>query len=416
MSSYKYKVGSLFAGVGGICLGFKQAQYKDLGYELVWANEMDEYAAETYNFNFKHELIVGDIEKIIDPSILDKEKEEYKYLMKNSKDEDEKEKYKNLIEKCDIEKSLYEEKKKQILSQPIDILNGGFPCQAFSIAGGQKGFDDHRGNLFWSIINLVKLLEPIHGKPRVLLLENVKNLMSHDSGRTYEVIRSELEKVGYTIQEKVLNTMNFSSLPQNRERIYIVGFLNKSDAERFKMFSHLNDYFISKTPNERIEDIKKIIDHSLNKESDNKYYYTQQKYPNYFLTEADYMNIPENKRKDVRINLDEQITEEWQFYQVRRGMYVRKNKSNVCPTLTANMGTGGHNVPLIKVKDGIRKLSPTETFRLQGFPIGEGYELPKKLKNRAYPQSQLYKQSGNAVSVPVIKLIAEEILQSLNED
>ncbi len=94
-------------------------------------------------------------------------------------------------------------------------------------------------------------------------------------------------------------------------------------------------------------------------------------------------------------------------------MYVRKNMSNVCPTLTANMGTGGHNVPLIKVKDGIRKLTAKETFRLQGFPVGNGYEFPEKFKNRPYPESQLYKQSGNAVSVPVITLIATEILKVL---
>ena len=94
-------------------------------------------------------------------------------------------------------------------------------------------------------------------------------------------------------------------------------------------------------------------------------------------------------------------------------MYVRKNKSNVCPTLTANMGTGGHNVPLIKVNDGIRKLTPEETFKLQGFPIGNGYELPKEYNGKKIADSHFYKQAGNAVSVPVIKLLAEEILKIL---
>ena len=257
------------------------------------------------------------------------------------------------------------------------------------------------------------MLEPLHGKPRVLLLENVKNLMSHDSGNTYKVIKNELEKVGYIIKEQVLNTMNFSHLPQNRERIYIVGFLDKEEADKFTMFENINDYFISKTPNERIKDIENILDSSINKEENIKYYYTKDKYPNYFIEEAQYLAMPEEERKSVRINLVEDIIEENQFYQVRRGMYVRKNMSNVCPTLTANMGTGGHNVPLIKVKDGIRKLTPKETFKLQGFPIGEGYEFPEKFNNRAYPESHLYKQSGNAVSVPIIKLIAEEILKSL---
>lgn len=413
MIKRKLRVGSLFAGVGGICLGFKQANYNDLGYELVWANEMDEYAATTYNNNFKHELIVGDIEKILNPNIIENEKEEFIELMASAKDEKEKERFRKLVEKCEFEKTLYEEKKKQILSHRIDVLNGGFPCQAFSIAGQRKGFEDHRGNLFWSVIDLIKMLEPLHGKPRVLLLENVKNLMSHDSGNTYKVIKNELEKVGYIIKEQVLNTMNFSHLPQNRERIYIVGFLDKEEADKFTMFENINDYFISKTPNERIKDIENILDSSINKEENIKYYYTKDKYPNYFIEEEQYLAMPEEERKPVRINLVEDIIEENQFYQVRRGMYVRKNMSNVCPTLTANMGTGGHNVPLIKVKDGIRKLTPKETFKLQGFPIGEGYEFPEKFNNRAYPESHLYKQSGNAVSVPIIKLIAEEILKSL---
>ena len=413
MIKRKLRVGSLFAGVGGICLGFKQANYNDLGYELVWANEMDEYAATTYNNNFKHELIVGDIEKILNPNIIENEKEEFIELMASAKDEKEKERFRKLVEKCEFEKTLYEEKKEQILSHRIDVLNGGFPCQAFSIAGQRKGVEDHRGNLFWSVIDLIKMLEPLHGKPRVLLLENVKNLMSHDSGNTYKVIKNELEKVGYIIKEQVLNTMNFSHLPQNRERIYIVGFLDKEEADKFTMFENINDYFISKTPNERIKDIENILDSSINKEENIKYYYTKDKYPNYFIEEAQYLAMPEEERKSVRINLVEDIIEENQFYQVRRGMYVRKNMSNVCPTLTANMGTGGHNVPLIKVKDGIRKLTPKETFKLQGFPIGEGYEFPEKFNNRAYPESHLYKQSGNAVSVPIIKLIAEEILKSL---
>lgn len=413
MIKKRLKVGSLFAGVGGICLGFKQATYNDLGYELVWANEIDEHAAITYKNNFEHDLILGDIEKILDPNIIENEKEEYIEAVANAKDEKDREKLKKLVEKCKIEKPLYEEKKKQILSERIDVLNGGFPCQAFSIAGARKGFDDHRGNLFWSIVNLIKMLEPLHGKPRILLLENVNNLMSHDKGKTYEVIKGELEKLGYIIKEKVLNTMNFSHLPQNRERIYIVGFLDKEEADRFTMFENINNYFILKTPNERIDDIKNIIDHSINKENNMKYYYTKDKYPNYFIEEKEYLLMPEEERRAVRINLVEDITEENQFYQVRRGMYVRKNMSNVCPTLTANMGTGGHNVPLIKVKDGIRKLSAKETFRLQGFPVGNGYEFPEKFGNRAYPESQLYKQSGNAVSVPIIKLIAEEILKAL---
>ena len=164
---------------------------------------------------------------------------------------------------------------------------------------------------------------------------------------------------------------------------------------------------VDKTAEERASDVKKIVDYSLTKEDSAHYYYTREKYPHYFVAEDEF----KNSKKEVRINLDEQVDEFYQFYQCRRGMYVRKNMSNVCPTLTANMGTGGHNVPLIKVADGVRKLTPAETFKLQGFPVGNGYVLPTEYKGKKFSDSHLYKQAGNAVSVPVIKLLATEILK-----
>lgn len=381
----EFKVGSLFAGVGGICLGFMNAHNTKSKYKLLWANEIDNYACETYRTNFNHTLLEGDINKILHPECIDKKSDDYKKYLK-------------------LHKTL--------MSKPVDILNGGFPCQAFSIAGRQKGFSDERGNLFLSIIDLIEQLGEKFYKPRVLFLENVKNLKSHDKGRTYNVIKSKLQESGYTIFEKVLNTMDYSDLPQNRERIYIVGFLNKTDSDRFKLFEDNN---IKKLKNnlskqERVKFIKEIIDYRLNKNNGEKYYYTKSKYPNYFVDEETF----KNSDKERRINLSEQINEMYEFYQLRRGLVVRKNKSGVCPTLTANMGTGGHNVPLIKVKDGIRKLTPSETFKLQGFPVGNGYSLPRTINNRPYPDSQLYKQAGNAVSVPVIEMLAKEILNILD--
>ena len=408
-----YTVGSLFAGVGGICLGFKQA-----GFDLAWSNEIDEYACETYRTNFEHLLVPGDIEKIVDLSLFDKEKAEYEQKINETSDLDEINKLKKLIDKCDWEKGQYKEKQQELLNHKIDVLNGGFPCQAFSLAGERKGFEDERGNLFLSIVKLIKLLDKTQGKPRVLFLENVKNLMGHDSGKTYEVIKGKLENLGYIIKEKVLNTMDYSHLPQNRERIYIVGFLSEKDAANFTLFDgdNIKEHFIHKTKEDRIEDIKNILDDSINIEDDSKYYYTKEKYPKYFLSEEEYNVIPSDLKKDIRINLDEQITEPYQFYQVRRGMYVRRNMSNVCPTLTANMGTGGHNVALIKVKDGIRKITPTEAFRIQGFPVGNSYKLPEKFNNRPYSDAQLYKQAGNAVSVNVIRFLAKEILKVLDKN
>lgn len=437
-----YNVGSLFAGVGGVCLGFQNAKVENIDskYNLVWANEMDEYACETYRTNFKHTLLEGDINKILNPGLCDEFKikiENIKLLIKKYNEEkevvsdinkkefclllEEEERKLDFLEKEralnieNIKKEIeyYNTLKEKILSKPIDILLGGFPCQAFSIAGEQKGFEDDRGNLFLSIIELINQLNEKYKKPRILFLENVKNLKSHDKGRTYQVIKSELEKTGYIVKEHILNTMTYSELPQNRERIYIIGFLNKSDAEKFDLFDKLDKFKNGKTSIDRVSDIKKVIDYSITKDVGEKYYYTKEKYPNYFLSKEEYENIPEVERKSERVNLDEQITEMYQFYQVRRGMYVRKNKSGVCPTLTANMGTGGHNVPIIKVNDGIRKLTPKETFKLQGFPVGKGYVLPEKYKGKAYSDARLYKQAGNAVSVPVIKFLAEELLKIL---
>lgn len=367
-----YNVGSLFAGVGGICLGFQNAKYKDKSYKLVFANEIDEYACETYRKNFNHTLIQGDINKLLKPEICTNEEE----------------------------KKYYESKRHILFDNKIDVLNGGFPCQAFSIAGEQKGFEDERGNLFLSIVELINQMDKYSSKPRILFLENVKNLLSHDKGRTYEVIKSKLEECGYTIKEKVLNTMDYTDLPQNRERIYIIGFLNKTDADKFTFYDNIEKSKKIKSKNDREQDVKKVLDESINFVNNKQYYYTKEKYPNYF--------------KEDGINLEKEITEHYQFYQCRRGMYVRKNKSDVCPTLTANMGTGGHNVPLILVKDGIRKLTPSETFKLQGFPIGKGYELPTTYKGKKYSDSQLYKQAGNAVSVDMITMIANEILKILD--
>ncbi len=384
----KYTVGSLFAGVGGICLGFKNASTEKSSYELSWANEIDSYACSTYAHNFKHMLIPGDIEKIVKP-----EREEDMKLRQE-----------------------YQLKQKQIVDLNIDVLTGGFPCQAFSIAGYRKGFDDHRGNLFLSIIDLIELLQQVNHKPRVLFLENVKNLVSHDKGNTYKVIKTKLEQLGYIVKERVLNTKDFSMLPQNRERIYIVGFLDKNVADAFTMFDDdkINDYKIEISDEQRKETIKRILDLDTTREDLKEYYYTKQKYPRYFMTQEEFDNL-EGDTSKIRINLDEQISEALEFYQLRRGMYVRKNQNGVCPTLTANMGTGGHNVPLIKVSDGIRKLTPHETFKLQGFPIHNGYELPTSYNGKAYAKSHLYKQSGNAVSVDVITLIATEILKALEK-
>lgn len=245
-----------------------------------------------------------------------------------------------------------------------DILCAGFPCQPFSIAGNKKGFNDDRSNVFWKIIEILKM-----HKPEIIILENVKNLKSHDKGNTFNIIETNLKNLNYFIKSAILDTNKITNIPQHRERIYIVGFLNKEKYEKF-------NFNFPKTIPCKISDF-------LEKNVENKYYYT-----NRFQV---YNEIQENVTKHISENV---------LYQYRR-YYVRENKSNNCPTLTANMGGGGHNVPLLKDDKGIRKLTPRECFNLQGFPLD--YKLPN------ISDTSLYKLAGNAVSVPVVNLIIKKL-------
>lgn len=400
----QYTVGSLFAGVGGICLGFQEyskilnLNNKKSGFQLAWANEIDRYACATYRNNFTHILFEGDIHKILHPdeALLD-------------------------------EREKYEIFHNQILANDIDVLTAGFPCQAFSIAGDRQGFKDKKGRgiLFEEIVELIRQLQKKYSHiPRVLFLENVKNLPSHDHKKTYKIIKEELSNCGYIIKDKILNTMDYTDLPQNRERIYIVGFRDEADADAFHLFDGDSVHDINKvlkkfkhhyarTEWEKITE--QLLDYqTVNSQNGSKYYYTRLKYPKYFLSEEEYSGLSDSYHH--RINIAEQVNEKYQYYQIRRGMYIRHNQSNVCPTLTANMGTGGHNVPLILTNDGVRKLTPAETFKLQGFPIGDGYYLPREIDGRSYPDAQLYKQAGNAVSVPMIAFIAKYIFEALDKN
>ncbi len=316
MDKNKYTCASFFAGVGGIELGFKQA-----GFETVYANEFDPFAAETYKLNFPDaQFDPRDIHQVQPEEIPD-----------------------------------------------FDILLAGFPCQAFSVAGYRKGFEDEkgRGNLFFELVRIMKIK-----KPRIAFFENVKNLVGHDNGNTFRVICDALDALGYTHTEQVLNADQYGNVPQNRERIYIVAFRQEEDKKNFEM----------PLPVPLSNTIRDVID--FENSVPEKYYYKKEKCCFYDeLVEA--MKNPET------------------IYQWRR-KYVRENKSNVVPTLTANMGEGGHNVPLILSNDGrIRKLTPRECFNVQGYP--EDFKLPSQADCR------LYKQAGNSVVVPVIRRIAENI-------
>lgn len=312
----KFRTIDLFAGVGGIRIGFEKS-----GFETVFSNDFEKSCADTYNKNFKtSKLIVEDIRKIVIDDLPE-----------------------------------------------FDFLLGGFPCQAFSIAGYRKGFEDEkgRGNLFFDIARIIEKRQPTG-----FLLENVKNLKNHDNGRTFKIIKETLESLGYHIKAKILNSMEYGNVPQNRERIYIVGFKNRKYYDNFEFPQPIN--------------LKTKISDLLEKNVNAKYYYNG---------------------KPLYKKLKDYIKEEGKIYQWRR-QYVRENKKGVCPTLTANMGTGGHNVPIIKDKKGIRKLTPLECFRIQGFP--KDYSLPNNLADSA-----LYKQAGNSVTVPVIEAVARQMLTAL---
>ncbi len=308
------KMISLFAGAGGIDIGFEKA-----GIKTIWKNEFDKNALITLNLNNKNNAnIVG--EDIMNVNIDD------------------------------------------IPSH--DVLTAGFPCQPFSLAGNKKGFNDPRGKLIFKVLDIIDKKDP-----EVVFLENVKNLVSINEGRDLSRILEELEERGYFSTWKVLNTSKHANIPQNRERLFIVGF---KDLEK------LNNY---KWPDEK-KLTKSISDILL--PFDDKYIYDE-KYERVF--------------KELSKISDDDLTTSYQW----RRHYVRKNKSNIFPTLTANMGTGGHNVPLIKQDKKWRKISPREAFNLQGYP--KSFKLPD------ISDSHLYKQAGNSVTVPLIKAIADEILK-----
>lgn len=318
-SNYSFKFIDLFAGIGGFRLALQ-----NLNGKCIYSSEWDLNAKKTYKANFG-EVPFGDI---TDPNI------------------------------------------KGYIPADFDILCAGFPCQAFSIAGEQKGFSDTRGTLFFDIEKIVE----IH-RPKVVFLENVKNLVSHDKGNTLKVILEILEdKLGYNVYYKILNSMTHANIPQNRERIFIVGF-DQDRVPNHHSFEFPKQIKLTKTIHDFLEE----------EEVAERYYY--QKSHKYY--------------PELRSSVKSRDT----VYQWRR-VYVRENKSNVCPTLTANMGTGGHNVPIILDGFGIRKLTPKECFALQGYPMDE-FVIPE------IANSKLYMQAGNSVTTPLVERIAKNILQVL---
>jgi len=295
----------LFAGVGGIRLGMEQA-----GFNTVFSNDFDTKCQMTFDLNFS------------DPSMTCES-----------------------IDDLDFD------------SIPdFDVLTGGFPCQPFSVAGKRGGFKDERGNHFFTIARLIDLR-----RPTAFLLENVKGLLTHDNGDTFNTILGTLYKLGYFIRWKVLNSKVHANIPQNRERLFIVGF---KQAEHAAKFHFVAPELLTKTYEDFLED-----------EVDSKYF------------------IQEGKVYDA---LQEFGIESGYSYQWRYN-YVREHKAKGCIPCLVTVGKS----PIIKQDELLRHLTPKECFNLQGFPYE--YSLPD------LHERHLYKQAGNSVTIPLIKRIADGI-------
>lgn len=309
----------LFAGIGGFRVGLESTNL----FKCLYSNDINCKCKKTYDINFTEpKLDVMDINDI------------------------------------NIE-----------LLPKADMIVGGFPCQSFSIAGKRLGFNDDRGLVFFKMLEIITYI-----RPKYILLENVKNLITHDNGNTMNTIVNSLININYDISFKLLNTMIYTDVPQNRERVFIFGNLKSLKIDTHSVLSI-----------DQVKELKYVSEYYEEK-IDEKYYY--------------------NNTHKIFPTLVENISDYSSVYQYRRH-YVRKNMKKVCPTLTANMGQGGHNVPIILEKETnkIRKLTPKETLLLQGFP--NSYILPE------LSDTELYKQIGNSVCPIIIYKIAIKLINNL---
>lgn len=309
----KFKFVDLFSGIGGIRIGLEQSFGKD-NVECILASEIDKFAIKSYKHNFNNNEDI---------------------------------------------KNIYDIDEKNMPN--IDIVLGGFPCQPFSKAGKELGFEDERGNLFFEIARIIN-----EKKPPIVFLENVKGLKTHDNGDTFDVILKKLESIGYKVYYKILNSKDFG-LPQNRERIYFVCFLD-----------HSIDF--SFPEGEKVETKMSDI---LSKNVESKY----------TLSDRMWKSMIERKEKNKKEG---------------KGFGYRSfNEESVYgSTISARYGKDGSEVLIEQKNKNPRKLTPLEALKYQGFP--SDFEI-------VVSDTQAYKQFGNSVSIPVIKSIFDCIKLSLNK-
>ena len=251
-----------------------------------------------------------------------------------------------------------------------DLYVAGFPCQSFSVAGKRKGFDDTRGTLFFDLLQYIKLQ-----RPKYFILENVKGLLRHDKGNTLETILKSLEALKYDIHYKVLNTKDYG-IPQNRERIFIVGFRDSHNFEwpkpqPLQPIENFLDVKVDKKYNLKTKQLNKIKEY--NKRANNK------------SNQISIKQIIAYIKNDVEWIAD---------IRTEQGLRIRKNRVSPCLTTSS--------VPLIKRRK-IRKLTALECLRLQGFPDNF---------LSVVSEAQLYKQAGNSMTVNVMASIIKQVLKN----
>lgn len=261
--------------------------------------------------------------------------------------------------------------------EPVDVLHAGFPCQSFSQAGERKGFDDPRGQLFYEIVRIVKEFKD--KKPSVLVFENSPHLRHGDGGSWFVEITKEIKKLGYWFRESNCGEMDpfyLTSLPQKRNRLFMVAFaIDRFKNGKFSFPSGKCDVY---------KDLSNYINFTGSLDDDSYY-------------------LPEENRYHQMIT--NEVEDKACIYQLRKFL-VRVKEPGVCPTLTANMGLGGHNVPFIHDSKGLRKLTEYECAKLQGFP--EGFIFPDEVI-----RSSRYTQVGNSVAVPIAELLANAVKEKI---
>ena len=262
----------------------------------------------------------------------------------------------------------------------VDIICGGFPCQAFSIAGNRRGFEDTRGTLFFEIARFTSIL-----RPKILFLENVKGLLNHDNGRTFGIILQTLDGLGYNVEWQVLNSKDFG-VPQNRERVFIIGHLRGEGRRKIFPIGGQNK---QNNFRPKIDIIGNTKPNNCSRKGTRSVVYNPVGLIG-ALTATDF-------KEPKQIIINRTIKSK---YEYPNRIYDTKG---ISPSL--NTMQGGNREPKIRLnKTQIRKLTPKECWRLQGFPDWAFERAEKVNSNR-----QLYKQAGNSVTVNVIKEIAKKL-------